>query len=145
MIPGHRGQSRPKNAAERLLARWGAAKESRLNVAEVSGSRLLHVAIPLRPKAFYSGSRVAGNQCSIRHQRSVLWRDYCYFRGMFEVRFPHGSGTLPAIRVYFLQPIEFRTQLADLLIALLRTYSRVKSEAIEFGPKSKDKTSRRCE
>src|SRR5438132_389907 len=49
---------------------------------------------------------------------------------MFEVRFPHGSGTLPAIRVYFLQPIEFRTQLADLLIALLRTYSRVKSEAI---------------
>jgi len=34
-------------------------------VAGAKGSRLLHVAIPLRPKAFYSGSRVAWNQGSM--------------------------------------------------------------------------------
>jgi hypothetical protein len=37
-------------------------KESRL---QAQGSRLLHVAIPLRPEGFYSGSSVAGNQGSV--------------------------------------------------------------------------------
>ena len=89
LLPGATGTllqgSRVAGFALRVLSRAAVTLmpwPKGIPVAGAQGSHLLHVAIPLRPKAFYSGSRVAGNQCSIRHQRSVLWRDYCYFRGM---------------------------------------------------------------